>query len=41
MSENTMEKWSSGSAYESYVGRWSRRVAADFVDWLAVEPGAT
>ena len=41
MSENRMEKWSSGSAYESYVGRWSRRVAADFVDWLAVEPGAT
>jgi SAM-dependent methyltransferase len=31
--------WASGDAYERYVGRWSRLVAAEFVDWLAVEPG--
>jgi SAM-dependent methyltransferase len=28
--------WSSGDAYEPYVGRWSRLVARDFVDWLKV-----
>jgi SAM-dependent methyltransferase len=28
------ERWTSGSAYEAYVGRWSRLVAAAFVDWL-------
>ena len=26
--------WASGAAYEPYVGRWSRLVAAEFVDWL-------
>lgn len=31
--------WGSGEAYEGYVGRWSRLVAADFVRWLGVEPG--
>jgi SAM-dependent methyltransferase len=31
--------WQSGSGYESYVGRWSRRVAALFIDRLAVAPG--
>ncbi|MFG1620696.1 class I SAM-dependent methyltransferase [Kribbella sp. NPDC049227] len=29
-----MTQWSSGEIYESYVGRWSRLVAADFVSWL-------
>lgn len=32
------DRWSSGDAYEPYVGRWSRLVARDFVDWLAVAP---
>jgi SAM-dependent methyltransferase len=32
--------WSSGAAYEPYVGRWSRLVAPRFVDWLAVPAGA-
>ena len=40
MSDNAKEKWSAGSAYEGYVGRWSRRVAVDFIDWLAVKPGS-
>lgn len=31
--------WASGDAYEPYVGRWSRLVAAEFVDWLAVPAG--
>lgn len=29
-----MSEWSSGDIYESYVGRWSRLVAAEFVAWL-------
>lgn len=31
--------WAAGDAYEPYVGRWSRLVARDFVDWLAIPPG--
>jgi SAM-dependent methyltransferase len=31
--------WSDGDAYEAYVGRWSRRIAPLFVDWLGVAPG--
>ena len=31
--------WGSGAAYEPYVGRWSRLVAAEFVAWLASPPG--
>jgi ubiquinone/menaquinone biosynthesis C-methylase UbiE len=34
------DKWSAGDAYEPYVGRWSRLVAAEFVDWLNVAKGA-
>jgi SAM-dependent methyltransferase len=34
------EVWASGQVYEPYVGRWSRRVAAEFVAWLGVPPGA-
>ena len=26
--------WSVGDPYEAYIGRWSRRVAEAFVDWL-------
>jgi SAM-dependent methyltransferase len=33
------DRWSSGDAYEAYVGRWSRQVAVEFIDWLAVAPG--
>jgi SAM-dependent methyltransferase len=31
--------WASGDVYEPYVGRWSRLVAREFVDWLAVPAG--
>ena len=34
-----MEAWDSGHAYEQYVGRWSRKVAAEFLRWLARPPG--
>ncbi|MFI7065971.1 class I SAM-dependent methyltransferase [Kribbella sp. NPDC050124] len=29
-----MSEWSTGDIYESYVGRWSRLVAAEFLGWL-------
>ncbi|MBE3560089.1 MAG: class I SAM-dependent methyltransferase [Ktedonobacteraceae bacterium] len=38
MMAGQQEIWSSGSAYESYVGRWSRLVAREFLAWLAVAP---
>ncbi len=37
-----MEKkdvWASGDAYEPYVGRWSRLVAHEFLNWLNVSRG--
>ncbi|WP_214323828.1 class I SAM-dependent methyltransferase [Nonomuraea sediminis] len=33
------EIWEVGGAYEDYIGRWSRSVAAAFVSWLAVPAG--
>ena len=33
------DTWESGSPYEQYVGRWSRRVAPQFLSWLSVPPG--
>jgi ubiquinone/menaquinone biosynthesis C-methylase UbiE len=34
-------RWSGGAAYDGYVGRWSRLVAAEFIPWLGVAAGAT
>jgi SAM-dependent methyltransferase len=31
--------WAVGNAYEAYVGRWSRPVAAQFLRWLAAPAG--
>lgn len=31
--------WASGAAYEPYVGRWSRLVAREFLEWLDIPPG--
>jgi len=39
MAATTDDKWASGAAYERYMGRWSRRLARPFVEWLAVMPG--
>ncbi len=36
-----LEAWDSGHAYEQYVGRWSRKVALDFLRWLALPRGLT
>jgi SAM-dependent methyltransferase len=32
--------WAAGEGYEPYVGRWSRRAARPFLEWLAVPAGA-
>jgi SAM-dependent methyltransferase len=31
--------WAAAEAYEPYVGRWSRLVAREFIDWLALPSG--
>jgi SAM-dependent methyltransferase len=31
--------WAAGDAYEAYIGRWSRRVAEEFLRWLDVPAG--
>jgi SAM-dependent methyltransferase len=36
---NGTDRWASGEAYEGYIGRWSRLVAPEFLDWLAAAPG--
>ncbi len=33
------ESWANSDAYERFMGRWSARVAPQFLDWLAVPPG--
>jgi SAM-dependent methyltransferase len=33
------DAWDSGDAYEPYVGRWSRLVAREFLEWLAMPTG--
>ena len=40
MPEASTGLWSSGDAYEKYMGRWSRRIAPEFLDWLGVAPHA-
>ena len=32
------DRWVAGDAYEAYMGRWSRRIAREFVEWLHPEP---
>jgi SAM-dependent methyltransferase len=33
------DAWAAGESYDLYMGRWSRRIAPRFVDWLAVPDG--
>ncbi len=40
MKEDPTIAWSSGEAYETYVGRWSGLVAREFLDWLDAPAGA-
>jgi len=34
------DRWNDGTGYDSYVGRWSRRVAERFLAWLDIRYGA-
>jgi ubiquinone/menaquinone biosynthesis C-methylase UbiE len=34
------DAWSAAQSYEQYMGRWSRQVAAHFLDWAAPPGGA-
>ena len=36
---NVADTWERGLPYERYVGRWSRRVAPKFLEWLRVPRG--
>ena len=37
----TTDVWKDAAAYERYIGRWSREVAAQFVRWLPTQPGSS
>jgi len=34
------DAWAAASAYEDFMGRWSRQLAGQFVQWLGIGPGA-
>jgi trans-aconitate methyltransferase len=36
MTSLVADTWERGNPYERYIGRWSRRVAPPFLDWLAL-----
>jgi len=33
------DRWASGAAYDGYIGRWSRLVAPEFINWLEQPAG--
>ena len=39
MSEAADDRWAAGNAYDAYMGRWSRLVAAEFLRWLGPKAG--
>ena len=34
-----VDRWTAGSSYEGFMGRWSRPLAVEFVNWLQVHSG--
>ena len=40
MTTTSGDQWFAGDAYDAYMGRWSRRLARAFVDWLHPSPSA-
>jgi SAM-dependent methyltransferase len=38
-SKKPKDNWANGDLYEGYMGRWSRPVAREFLQWLAVPAG--
>jgi SAM-dependent methyltransferase len=39
MTQTIKDKWVDGAKYEPYVGRWSRLVAVEFLNWLGIPAG--
>ena len=39
MDKKTKDNWTAGDKYEGYMGRWSRHVAREFINWLAMPAG--
>jgi ubiquinone/menaquinone biosynthesis C-methylase UbiE len=39
MTEQAQNQFSDGAAYERMMGRWSRKVGSQFIDWLDAGPG--
>ena len=39
-SSSVFDSWAVGEAYETYMGRWSRQIAQDFMTWLSPERDA-
>ena len=39
MDEGRHDAWRSATSYDAYMGRWSRRIAPAFLDWLAAPAG--
>lgn len=37
---NVNDGWKAGSTYERFMGRWSRRLAPEFVAWMHIPPGS-
>src|ERR1051325_2564149 len=37
-SQTAGDRWSAGNAYEAYMGRWSRLMAREFLQWLGAGP---
>ena len=33
------DRWTSGAGYDQWMGRWSRLLAHEFLDWLALPMG--
>ena len=33
------DRWAAGSVYDGFMGRWSRRLATEFVSWLGIPGG--
>jgi len=38
MAEPSNDRWTTGDAYEAYMGRWSRELARAFLQWLCPQP---
>ena len=36
MANTAQENWGAGDPYELYVGRWSRKVAVEFLEWISI-----